>query len=119
MFEHYYYYSISIGNFFIVLNILIPIFSAFALIIWKVAKLDSCVEKNAADIAKVADKQRDSDDQHTITLQNLMNKFDVFGVTQVQLTTSMKYVENDLKELKASVKLLEQQKKTNGRNKGN
>ena len=110
MFEHYYYYSINIGNFFIVLGVLIPIFSAFALIIWRVAKLDSRVKQNTIDIKGLADKYRDKDEQYAQDLRKLSEKIDKFGNTLSQVTTSIKYIEKGLEEFKTCLHRLEMNK---------
>ena len=106
MMAEYYYYGVDIIRIFIALLIVLPVFSVFAGIIWKVANLSNRVERNSGDLDNLGKKIRELDEQHTTALQKLMEEINKFGNTLTAVTTSMDYIEKNLSELNACVKRL-------------
>ena len=112
MTEHYYYYSIDIARIFIAFLIILPVLSAFAGIVWKLANLSSTVKKNTDDLNNLGKKLRASEERHVNILSNLMEKIEKLMIALAEVTTSMDHIKGDLSELKDGVKELEKQRVT-------
>ena len=93
------------------ITFVISIFSGVATSSWRLSKLWHRVEKHEEDIKGIGNKVREIDKQMAALISSWSEKVDDLKKTLIEVTTTLKFLQEDLKEVKIDLKRhMEQQK---------